>query len=135
MGTRYIRDEELPAEIVINYDETTLRLDIPHIYSELTIGNEIKIQVRQASALSFIELNRFETLTRLEINVEDVEAGQYDLLLESFDALGGVYSALKTDYISIIKLEDAIPPSFEDELENWVIESIDEASWSLPDVV
>ena len=135
MGTRYIRDEELPAEIVINYDETTFRLDIPHIYSELTIGNEIKIQVRQASALSFIELNRFETLTRLEINVEDVEAGQYDLLLESFDALGGVYSALKTDYISIIKLEDAIPPSFEDELENWVIESIDEASWSLPDVV
>ena len=56
MGTQYVRDEPLPVTLEISEEFTTLA--IPNIYSALPIGNQLDINLRQASGneLPYISL-------------------------------------------------------------------------------
>ena len=57
MGTQYVRDEPLPETLEIASEGLTT-LTIPNIYSSMPIGNQLNINMRQASGveLSFISL-------------------------------------------------------------------------------
>ena len=58
MGTQYARDEPLPKTPKIAREDPTT-LVIPNIYSALPIGNQLEINMRQASGreLAFISFS------------------------------------------------------------------------------
>ena len=57
-----------------------------------------------------------DSKTTLTINVAGVKAGDYELVLESFNALSIAQNALKTDSI-LIQILEPVLPSFENNLE------------------
>ena len=60
---------------------------IQNIYSELEIGNELEIEVRQTSRLGFIEIDESRGYSEVYINTLYVEdEGEYELVVESFDS-------------------------------------------------
>ena len=86
MGTRYIRDIEPPVyhEHILGMDDRN-SIFVQHIYSELEIGNELDIYLRQASELSFIDMVRNgRDGTNIYIDSR-AETGEHTLIIESFD--------------------------------------------------
>ena len=102
MGTEYIRNEEIPTEIVLEQGSMTT-IAVPHITSALTIGNILQINLRQKSGfeLDFVSLSNTLGSTDVMIDGEIPTPGTYELVLESFDEASSVQSALKTDRIQI----------------------------------
>ena len=70
------------------------------------------------------------------INTEGVAAGNYTLVLESYNILSSVRSALKKDTIEITVVEPPpiVPPSFMTELKGQVVTAGTESSWYLPEI-
>ena len=83
---------------------------MPHIYSESTIGNVLAVNMRQkvGSELSFVTFANGATSTDVIINSNGVSPGVYNLVLQSYDTDGVVFSTLKTDTI-IITVTDPCP--------------------------
>ena len=72
MGTRYVRDTPLASAIDLNFglEDESLSFDVEHIYSELEIGNDLEIQIREKedSKLGFVNLVHSENKTVVVIN-------------------------------------------------------------------
>ena len=105
MGTRYVRDGEptLPAEIYLLPGQSTV-VALGHIYSEIEIGTKLAIDVRQAHSSSQLvtTVNR-DTSTDVKLETTGLQVGdKYEAVLESFNALSGVKSTLKTDRTMVI---------------------------------
>ena len=83
--------------------DVTYTLNIPHITSALTIGNNLQIDMRQRSGaeLSFVSLSNGASSTRVTIDGNGRALGDYELILESFDQASGVFSTLKTNRIML----------------------------------
>ena len=116
MGTRYKRDTELPTEIIVVSGQET-QIEIPHIYSDLIIGNQLDINLRQVSALDFISMARDTAMTIVTIDATGIEQGHYELSFESFDAASQTQSTLKTDQILVRVQQPEVLPSFVENLE------------------
>ena len=116
MGTRYKRDTELPTEIIVVSGQET-QIEIPHIYSDLIIGNQLDINLRQVSALDFISMTRDTAMTIVTIDATGIEQGDYELSFESFDAASQTQSTLKTDQILVRVQQPEVLPSFVENLE------------------
>lgn len=59
MGTQYVRDEPVPETLqIFRESQSTETINILHIYSTLTIGNTLQINMRQRSGseLDFVSL-------------------------------------------------------------------------------
>ena len=102
-GTKYVRDEPLPSSATLRQGET-LTIPVPNIYSLYLIGNEIAIQLRQKTELSFVSfaVNASTSSSDLIIDAIELPPGVYSLAFESYDTNSNVKSALKTDTIEII---------------------------------
>ena len=100
MGTKYVRNNSLPSSVKINQGESLI-ISVPHIYSALSIGTILKINLRQNSQLSFVTISEHISLTLLHIDTKRVVSGDYDLVLESFNTLSTAKSTLKTDMIKV----------------------------------
>ena len=57
-----------------------------------------------------------DSKTTITISVADVKAGNYELILESYNALSIAQNALKTDKI-LIQIFEPVLPDFERDLE------------------
>ena len=86
MGTKYVRDQTLSETIEIFKDKIH-ELTIPNIYSEISIGNLLDINLRQASGneLSFVTLSELNDYTLVIIDTNGLQDNEYKLVLESFD--------------------------------------------------
>ena len=62
-------------------------MEIPHVTSALTIGNTLKINMRQRSGaeLNFVSLSNASSSTTVTISDNNLSLGDYELVLESFD--------------------------------------------------
>ena len=73
------------------------------------IGNDLLINLRQKSGqeLSFVSFSSEAELTNVILDTTGVPAGEYNLVLESFDmnSNGDVPATLKTDTIEIVVQE------------------------------
>ena len=58
--------------------------------------------------MSFIALTEDSDSTQVTIDTDGQAVGSYELVMESFDISGGVYSALKTDIVTIKIAEPVI---------------------------
>ena len=86
IGTRYIRDEALPARIEIQAGSSTY-LSASHVYAADTIGNVLDIDLRLSadSEYTAILLTNEVSATEVTIDTTGVDPGEYTLKLESFD--------------------------------------------------
>ena len=112
-GTRYVRDgDPLPSSIEIAQGEV-IRVSVPHIYSEFTIGTTLAINLRQAASTQhdFVTIEEYGNSNDVIIEPGDQSVGEYDLTLESFNTLSISKSALKIDTIKII-IRPPTPPTF-----------------------
>ena len=139
MGSRYIRDEAVPAEltVVVNrFLKETLAIEIPDIYADplAPISNVLAIRMRQASALPFITVKRYGVKTLIYIENQIAEAGEFQLVLESYDATSTVQSALKTDTINLIIQFGDAAPTFSEDLEDQPMYLGVVSSFQLPSV-
>ena len=105
MGTKYVRDEDLPSELCLPNTDESYILEIQDIYSSLPLGNDLLIQLRQTSALDFVTINNSGTKHSITINPQGISTGYYELILESYDGNSSIKSALKTDKIVLEILE------------------------------
>ena len=113
-GTKYVRDETLPSSVTLRQGET-LTIPVPNLYSSFLIGNEIAIQLRQKTELSFVSFAVNASSSDLIIDAIELPPGVYSLTFESYDTNSNVKSALKTDTIEIIVEEkDLILPFISD---------------------
>ena len=101
MGTRYIRS----STPTTNFTLVTGASDsftIEAIRSELTIGNELSIYLRQKSGneLSWVSFEQGSP-TKVKVNACDIATGSYTLTLESYDNNSAVKTVLKTDTVAI----------------------------------
>ena len=136
-GTRYIRDDPLPASIELAKG-TTQTLTVPHIYSQYTIGTTLAINLRQGSeTLSFVSFEEQNSETIVTIDATGVEEGDaYDLTLESFNTLSTAKSALKTDLIKLTVYSAASSePGFSSALTTQILYAGQASEWSLPAIV
>ena len=85
-GTRYVRKDEVNSSLSINQGES-LTFSLTHIESELTIANQLSIDVRQKDThyLAFVRIERFDSKVDITIDATNQEFGDYELVLESFD--------------------------------------------------
>ena len=104
IGTKYVRAASLiPTSVEVTQGDT-LSVFIPHIYSDFAIGTEMAIDLRQADGteLSFVTLINQSGTTEVFIDAIGVVTGDdYELVLQSFNALTTVQSSLKTDIIEV----------------------------------
>ena len=82
MGTEYVHREPPPTEITVTKG-SSMTIDIPHITSALTIGNTLKINMRQKNGneLNFVSLSNNISSTHVIIDAFNVASGEYELLL------------------------------------------------------
>ena len=108
-GGLYVRDSPLPTDIEIvlrglsNISDIT-DISVAPIYSDMSapVRTPLEIHVRQTSSLSFVSITRSSTESVLSIDSSGLTAGStYELVIESYDDLGSVKSALKVDRINI----------------------------------
>lgn len=130
-GTKYVRDgEPVPTSITMlrGASETFV---VANIYPLHELGNELAINLRQASSLGFVTLDQSDASSQTVVNIDStgVDAGEYTLTLESFDLLSSVKSALKTDTVSI-SIQD--PPRFTQELQTVNVTAGTGLTWALP---
>ena len=145
MGASYIRDESLPEALQLVQGETQT-LSIPHIFDEFTTVTLDSINLRQssASALPFITIFEESSQSMVRIDCTGVAVGDYDLHLESFDALSDGQATLKTDLIKVsvspLKyLEFANDPESQSllatESRSWVLPEIAEGGYPLQEII
>ena len=111
IGTRYVRDgAPLPAEIEIGGNEVWSS-SLAHIYSELEIGTELKIAVREKTGSEAVTIINKEELAYIAIDAARVAASdaRFVVVLESFNTLSDVKSALKTDVIVVNVIQQVNP--------------------------
>ena len=72
-GTRYVRNEPIESYILTMTQYESLTLSISHVVSQLTIGNQIEVDVRQkvGEELPFVSISRQETRAEVTIDVLD----------------------------------------------------------------
>ena len=105
-------------------------LRIPHIYDEKTSIREQEINLRQSSSsqLPFVTIVEETGQSTIHIDAECVEIGDYQLELESFDALGTIQPTLMTDFIQISVKQSVSEPKT---LESKLISAVMPSSWIL----
>ena len=91
MGTFFERDELLPVSIEV-YQGEIATLTIPHITSGIEIGTKLAIDIRYANGaeLPFVTFESGTSSTKVQINAENVDLGDYQLVVESFNTLSSV---------------------------------------------
>ena len=100
-GTQYIRDgQPLPGKIDL-FRGDNYSLLVKHIKSKLLIGTKLSINLRQATSLQFVHLKELSGETQVLIDAAELEEGEYELILESFNTLSLTKSALKIDTVQI----------------------------------
>ena len=106
IGTKYIRDEALPASIEVQADSSVV-LIVPHVYAADTIGNVLDIDLRLSGDSEFtsVEFTSEADATKVTIYATGIAPSELTLKLESFDRNGEVFSALKIDTIAIFVIE------------------------------
>ena len=67
------------------------------------------------------------------INTAGVDLGEYTMMLESYNKLSSVQSALKKETVTITVVEPR-PPSFITELKSQVVTAGTASSWLLPEI-
>lgn len=133
MGTRYIRDSEIQADVIVSEPLTTF--DVEHVHSERTIGNTLAINLRQSPGLelSWVTLSNESTYTTVTVDASFAAAGNHTLYLESFDENSEneiAPATLKLDTVTIVV--EGWAPSFDSELSHQKIEMGTATSWLLP---
>ena len=80
-----------------------MSLIVPHIFDEFTSIRENTINLRQAtqSELPFVSISEESGQSLVQINSGGTSVGDYELRLESYDALSSIQSTLKTDIVLI----------------------------------
>ena len=80
-----------------------MSVGVPHIFDEFTGIQEYTINLRQvtSSELPFVSITEEDGQSIVHIDSEDISVGDYELKLESYDALSAVQPTLKTDLIVI----------------------------------
>ena len=80
---------------------------MPQIFDEFTGIQEYTINLRQvtSSELAFVSISVEDGQSIVHIYSEGVPVGDYELKLESYDALSANQSTLKTDLIVISVME------------------------------
>ena len=110
-------------------------LPIPHIYDENTTIREQEINLRQttSSQLPFVTIVEETGQSTIHIDAEGVQIGDYQLELESFDALGTIQPTLMTDIIQISVKQSVSEPSEPQTLtlESQLISAVIPSSWNL----
>ena len=86
MGAEYVRDQILPDIVDVVGDED---ITIDNIYAAQTIGNTLDIHLRQKTGfqlpwVTFTQSNP----TTMHIKPVEVQLGDYEVILESFDSNG-----------------------------------------------
>ena len=86
IGTKYIRDEPLPAGIEVQAGSLAV-FSVPHVFAQDTIGNVLAIDLRLSadSEYTAVELSNGAGATEVTIDATSVYSGEYTLKLESFD--------------------------------------------------
>ena len=106
------------------------------IYAEIPIANEIAPQLRQASGseLNWVSIAPVSGASDVVIDATALalEAGEYEIMLESYDSSSPVGSTLKTDKI-VVKIE-ASPPSFDSPLDIVILTPGEPKDWQLPEI-
>ena len=99
---------------------------MPHIFDEFTEVQEYTINLRQgtSSELAFVSISEEFGQAVVEINSEGIPVGDYELELESYDALSAIQPTLKTDTI-LISIKQ--PKT----LETQSISAVEPTSWVL----
>ena len=76
IGTRYVRTgESLPSEITLAVGESW-SFSLEHIHSEIDIGTQLQIAVREASNSNLIIINERESATDISIDTEGFTSDQ-----------------------------------------------------------
>ena len=102
-GTRYVRGgEPLPAEIKIAAGETW-SFSLAHIYSEIEIGTKLEIAVREKTGSNTVTIVNKDSSAYITIDTTKAAASdaRFVVVLESFNTLSNVQSALKTDIMVV----------------------------------
>ena len=87
MGTRYERSTEIQSEVEIIIGQEAENIEIEHIESVLMVGYQVEINLRQVSTLDFIQMVRSDSSTTIVFDNTSIQAGEYVMIIESFDAL------------------------------------------------
>lgn len=87
-GTKYVRSSSssVPSSVEITQGESQT-ITIENISSYWDIGNELAINMRQTTSLSFVSLTEVTGSTDVLIDTTGLEVGEYTLTLESFNTL------------------------------------------------
>ena len=88
MGASLVRDEPLPTSIEI-FQGQSMSVGVPHFFDEFTGIQEYTINLRQvtSSELAFVTISEEDGQSIVHIDPEGIPFGDYELKLESFDAL------------------------------------------------
>ena len=86
---------------------------------------------QSTAAIEFVTLTEQSDSTDVIIDTTGVSAGEYTLMLESFNTLSIAKSALKKDTITITV---TAPPSFTETLTSEVVTAGTATSWTLPEI-
>ena len=135
MGTRYVRDTPIPTDVTLNMSET-MTVTVENIYAEIPIANTLIPHVRQAAGLELDWVSISEpTMVGSEILIDATAqaAGEYKLVLESYDAASPVGSALQTDEIVVV-IVGFVAPSLSAEPEVVVLSPKKPSKWMLPTI-
>ena len=102
MGTRYIRDSQVPLALEVKAG-ATYSFEVEKLRSEFRIGNVIDVNLRQDSShkLDWVSIKQRDPSLIILSPTKDIRAGKYTLALESFDSNSLVQSTLRTDKIYI----------------------------------
>ena len=109
-------------------------LRIPHIYDENTSIRAQEINLRQSSSfyLPIVTIVEETGQSTIHIDAECVQIGDYQLELESFDALGTIQPTLMTDVIQISVKQSVMQSVSEPQtLESKLISAVMPSSWIL----
>ena len=107
-----------------------MSLTVPHIFDEFTSIRENTINLRQATQLElpFVTISEESGESLVQIDSGDTSVGDYELRLESYDALSSIQSTLKTDIVLISVKEPQIEPQT---LKAQSISAVEPSSWVL----
>ena len=107
-----------------------MSLIVPHIFDEFTSIRENTINLRQAthSKLPFVTISEESGQSLVQINSKDTSVGDYELRIESYDALSSIKPTLKTDIVLISVKEPQTEPQT---LKAQSISAVEPSSWVL----
>ena len=101
MFTEYVRDMPIPTSTEVTQGDS-FTLSVENIYSKHTIGNILYIHLREKSGAAALGWFTFTQGSPTQVLIAPpfiTAPGVYQLVLESFDNNGSVFSTLKEDVI------------------------------------